>query len=223
MKIKKLTVILVLSVFVTNLYSQKKDFGIWYNVSAEHKFTKKLELDLSTSLRTFDNASTVDEGYLEAGLQYKLTGFLSAAASYRISEDLEDDDSYHIRHKWFVDLKGSLNPGDFAFSLRLRFQERYKTYFEDEDDKIPDSHVRIKMKAEYDIPSFKFNPYVYGELFCPVFRDPERTTDKSRIGAGIEYNITKKQSIGTEYIYQRDFLPKVKDLHLISVNYNIEF
>lgn len=223
MMIKKITLIIVLSALAANLYPQKKDFGIWYGVSAEHKFSKKLELDLSTCLRTFDNASEIEEGFLEAGLQYKLTDFLSAAASYRITENIEDDDSYHLRHKWFVDLKGSLEPGDFAFSLRLRFQERYKTYFEDEDDEIPDSHARVKLKAEYDIPSFKFNPYVSAELFCPVFTDPEKTIDKSRIGAGFEYNINKKQSIETEYIFQRDFLPKLKDLHVISVNYNFSF
>lgn len=221
--IKRLSVIIIFSTLALNLFSQKKDFGIWYGISAEHKFSKKLELDLSTCLRTFDNASKIEEGFLEAGLQYKLTDFLSAAASYRITENIEDDDSYHLRHKWFVDLKGSVDPGDFALSLRLRFQERYKTYFEDENDKIPDSHIRAKLKVDYDIPSFKLNPYVFAELFCPVFRDPERTTEKNRIGAGFEYNITKKQSIETEYMFQRDFLPKLKDLHLISVNYKFSF
>jgi hypothetical protein len=223
MMIKRLSVILIFSAFALTLFSQKKDFGIWYGISAEHKFSKKLELDLSTCLRTFDNASKIEEGFLEAGLQYKLTDFLSASASYRITENIEDDDSYHLRHKWFVDLKGSVDPGDFALSLRLRFQERYKTYFEDENDEIPDSHIRAKLKVDYDIPSFKLNPYVFTELFCPVFRDPERTTDKSRIGAGFEYNITKKQSIETEYMFQRDFLPKLKDLHLLSVNYKFSF
>ncbi len=223
MMIRKIILVLFLSALAINLYPQKKDLGIWYGISAEHKFSKKLELDLSSCLRTFDNASGIEEGFLEAGLQYKITGFLSGSASYRITENIEDDDSYHLRHKWFVDLKGSLEPGDFAFSLRLRFQERYKTYFEDENDKLPDSHLRARLKAEYDIPSFRINPYVSAELFCPVFRDPGRTIDKSRVGAGFEYNINKKQSIETEYIFQRDFLPKLRDLHIISVNYNFIF
>lgn len=223
MMIRRLASLLILSALVLNLSAQKKDFGIWYGISAEHKFTKKIELDLSTCLRTFDDASRIEEGYLEAGLQWKLNDFLSAAASYRITENIEDDDSYHLRHKWFVDFKGTVEPGDFAFTLRVRFQERYKTFFEDEDDRIPDSHARVRLKADYDIPSFKFNPYVFTELFCPVFRDPERTIDKFRTGAGIECNITKKHSVETEYMFQRDYLPKLRDLHLISVNYNFSF
>ena len=40
-----------------SVFSQKKDFGIWYGISAEHKLSKKLEIDLSTNIRTFENAS----------------------------------------------------------------------------------------------------------------------------------------------------------------------
>ncbi len=223
MMIKKGLLSLLFTVSVISAFSQKKDFGIWYGISAEHKLADKLELDLSACLRTFDNAGKIEEGFLEGGLTYKITRNISAAASYRITENIEDDGSYHLRHKWFVDVKGSLDPGDFSFSLRLRFQERYKTYFEDENDRIPDSHLRIRLKTQYDIPSFPVNPYISAELFCPVFREPERTTDKTRFAGGLEYNITKRQSIEAEYVYQRDYLPKLNDLQIISLNYKIEF
>lgn len=204
-------------------YAQNNDFGIWYGIAAERKLVKNLELDLSACVRTFENASKIEEAFLEAGLTYKFNDFISAEGSYRITENIEDDDSFHLRHKWFLGVKGSLSPGDFTFSGRVRFQKRYKTFFEDEEDKIPDSHIRCRLKTLYDIPSFPVNPFLSAEIFLPVFTEAGRTIDKNRFMFGAEYNITKKQSVELEYIFQRDYLPKLSDINIISVQYNFKF
>ena len=223
MLIKRGFLILLLTFFAFITYSQEKDFGIWYNISAEHKLLDKLELDLSTTLRTFDNASKVEEIFFEGGLTYKLNKFLSIGGAYRITENYEDDDSYHLRHKWYADLKGSVEAGDFDFSGHFRFQRRYKTYFEDEEDKIPDMHGRYRIKAVYKTPSFPVNPYISTEIFCPLNKDPERIVDKFRYMGGIEYKISKKHVIEAKYIYQRDYFPKLRDENIISVDYNFKF
>ncbi len=137
-------------------------------------------------LRTFKDASKIEEFFLEAGLTYKFNDYFSAGASYRITENIEDDDAFHIRHKWFVDAKGTLPAGDLTVTARTRFQQRYKTYFEDEEDKIPDSHVRTRLKVHYDIPNFKINPYLAAELFLPAFADVEKTVDKYRLSIGAD-------------------------------------
>ncbi len=204
-------------------WSQDKDFGIWYNASAEHKFKDKLELDLSTTIRTFDKASRIEEAFLEGALAYKLTDYLSVSAAYRITENIEDDDTYHLRHKWFAGIKGSLEIWNFNISGRVRFQERYKTYFKDEEDKIPDSHFRLKMDVMYKIPSFPVNPFISAELFCPVFKECDVIVDKKRIMGGIEYKISKKHSVEAEYIFQRDYKPDLTDDHIISLNYKFKF
>ena len=89
-------------------YSQEKDFGIWYGISAEHKISKKIEIDLSANIRTFENASKIDEAFLEGGLTYSLNKNLSLAGSYRLIKSLENNDLYYLRHKYFFDLKGVL-------------------------------------------------------------------------------------------------------------------
>lgn len=216
--------IVCVSVFVGFCgYTQEKDFGIWFGAAAETDIVKKLELDLSGCLRTFENASQIEEAFLETGLMYKLCKYFSVGGAYRITRSIEDDDSYHIRHKWFADIKGTLPAGDFKFTGRVRFQERYKTYFEDENDKKATSHIRGRLKAQYDIPSFPVNPYLAAELFFPVQSQAEMNIDKKRFMAGIEYNISKIHSVALEYLFQRDYHPKLIDMNIISLNYNLKF
>lgn len=223
MMIKRSLLIILLVTVCTSGFPQKDDFGIWYDVSTEIKPIKKFELDLEACLRTFDNASLIEEVFVEGGISYKVNKYLNAGAAYRFTQNIEDDDSYHPRHKWFVDLKGTVPAGDFSFILRVRFQKRYKTYFEDEDDKIPVSHFRGKFTIFYDIPSFHLNPYLGYELFTPVFNEPKRRIDKNRFFIGAEYNITKKHTVEAEYIFQRDYLPRLYDLNILSLQYKFKF
>ena len=204
-------------------FPQDTDFGIWYSLNAGLKLIGQLELDINPTVRTFQNGSKIEEAFVDAGLTYKVNKYLSLSAFYRITENLEDDSSYYPQHKIFFDLKGSLSPGDLSLSGRLRYQRRYKTYIEDEEDEIPDSHIRMRLKAAYDIPSFKFNPYISAELFCPVFKEYDRLADKKRYILGVEYRFNKKHSFELEYLFQRDYHPDLNDMHIIQINYNIKF
>jgi hypothetical protein len=223
MTIKRVLFISIFSVLTGVIFSQAKDFGIWYGVSAEHKLIKNLEVDFSTCIRTFDNASKIEEAFFDVGLTYKFNKYLAAGGSYRLTENIENDDSYHLQHKWFFDVKGSFSLENFSFSGRFRLQERFKTYFKDAEDKVPDFHGRYRLTALYNIPSFPVNPYISAEIFCPMFKDSERRIDKNRFIGGFEYKIVKKHTLEAEYIFQRDYLPHISNMNLISINYNIKF
>lgn len=220
----KRTLFLTLFIITAEIsFSQKKDFGIWYNIETEYQITKKLELELSTTIRTFENASKIEEAFLEGGVSYKFNNYFAVAASYRIIENIEDDGSYHLRHKWFIGATGSLPLGDFDLSGRLRFQKRYKTFYEDEDDKIPNSHCRFRLKLDYDTPTSPFNPYVSAEIFLPVFNEPGKLIDRTRFTAGVELKITNRSSAEGGFIYIRDYLPRLKDKYLVSLCYKFRF
>ena len=225
MTIRRTVTIIMLLLAASAAYCQD-DFGIWYSVSAEHKLVKKLDLDLSGSIRTFDNARKVDEAFLEGGLTFKITRFLSVGGAYRYTDSRDKDGSYHPRHKWFADIKGSASIGDLNLSARFRFEKRYKTYFLDNNDNIPTSHGRFKLKALYDIHSFRINPFIASEIFCPMFADAKsgrRMVDKGRYWIGVEYKIAKKQSVDVAYLFQRDYLPHISDINIISLEYNLKF
>lgn len=223
MMIKKCSTVLFLILLPYTGFSQNKDFGIWYGISAEHKLAKKLELDLSTNIRTFSNASKIEEAFLEGGLTYNLKKHLSVAGSYRLSKNIENNNSLYFQHKMFFDFRGSLPLGKIDFSGRLRFQTRTRTYIRNESDKLPDYTGRIKLKVVYKTPTFPVNPYVYAETFCPMFSDKSGTIGKTRFAAGIEISIVKKHSVDFEYIFQRDYQPHLSDINILSLNYDIKF
>ncbi len=219
---KKLLLLILLFGIASISFSQNADFGLWYSITAEKKLIKSLDLNLDANVRTYHNASEIEEAFFDIGLNYKFNKYLSAAVSYRFTEFKEDDESFHPRHKWFADLKGKLPLGDFDISARLRFQQRYKTFIEDENDKESKEVIRFRIKTLYDIPSFPVNPYISAELFFPAFTETTRTVEKNRLMAGLEYNISKKHSIELEYMFQRDFLPHISDINIISVSYNLK-
>lgn len=221
--IKRCFVLLISILLSISAFAQEKDFGIWYGISVSHKLNKKLEVNLSTDVRTFRNAAKVDEAFIEGGLEYDFNKYLAVAGSYRLSKSIEDNNSYYFRHKVFLDFKGSMPAGNFSFSARLRFQTRTKTYIQDENDKHPDYTGRIKLKAVYKTPVFPVNPYLYVESFSPMFSDKRRSIEKIRYSAGLDFKIAKKQSVELEYILQRDYLPHLSDLNIISVCYNLKF
>jgi hypothetical protein len=223
MTTSRVYITLLLFFLTISAFSQGKDFGIWYGISAQHKLNEKFDVELSTDIRTFNNAAKVEEAFIEGGLTYNLSKRFSIGGSYRFTESIEDNNSYYIRHKFFLDLKGGLPIGNFTFTGRLRFQSRIKNYIEDEADNHPDYTGRLKLKALYKTPTFPVNPYLYIETFCPMFSDNTRTIEKNRFGAGLNFSIAKRHSIDVEYIFQRDYLPHISDINLISVNYNIKF
>ena len=206
-----------------SVFAQDKDFGIWYGISASHKLNKKLELNLAMDVRTFRNAARVDEVFIEGGLAYDVNKYLAAEGSYRLSKSIEDNNSYYFRHKFFLDLKGNMPAGNFSFSARVRFQTRTKTYLQDKQDEHPDYTGRIKLKVVYKTPVFPINPFVYAESFTPMFSDKNRPVEKIRYSAGMELKIAKKQALDLEYILQRDYLPHISDMNIISASYNVKF
>jgi hypothetical protein len=67
------------------------------------------------------------------------------------------------------------------------------------------------------------NPYIGAEFFFPIFTQPERYVEKNRFMAGFEYNIAKKHSLELAYMFQRDYLPHILDINIVSVGYNLKF
>jgi hypothetical protein len=223
MKIKRLLLSLIFLAVWGALYSQDSDFGLWYEVNGEKSLNKKFDLDASLMVRTFMDGSKIEQAYFEAGATYNLNKYLGFTASYRIGNYVEDDDMYHIRHKWFGDIKGYLPVKQFHFSARLRLQIMDKIYTENQMDNKAEYDGRLKLRCIYKIRKFPLDPYVSFETFTPVFRSSGRLIDKSRTTAGLEYKINKKNFINTEYIYQRDNSPELSVINILSLSYTIKF
>ena len=203
--------------------AQDRDFGMWYAVNAEKAFSKRFEISGNATVRTYDNGSTINQGFMELGVSYNLNRYFGIGATYRLANYLDDNYYYHIRHRWFGDVKGSLPIGDFSFSLRLRFQMTSKTYLEDTNDDRLRYYGRAKLRALYKTPHFPVNPYVSFETFSPMFRSSEDLVTKSRTTLGAEYKISKRHYVDVEYIYQRDLKPHLSIIDILSLSYTFKF
>jgi hypothetical protein len=204
------------------VFSQTSDFGIWFAAKGTLPLTRSLDFKMEADVRTFENSSKIDEGFGEAGLSLQLLRFLSVAGSYRLTSQIEDDGNYYLRHKFFIGMTGGMNFGRVGLDCRLMLEHRVKTYIKNPDDEFPDDFGRIKVSAKYNIPKSKLEPVIYFETFTKLFEATEKTIEKYRLSAGCEYRMNKKNKIQVSYIYQRDYLPHLKNMNIISLEYDFK-
>lgn len=216
---------LVFCFILSALYSaaQETDFGIWSEVNTEFGLLKRLDACASLSLRTFDNSSKVEQGFAEAGLQYKVSKNFSVTGSYRLIRNIEDDSKYYYRHKMFIDLKYSQPVGNLKISARVRMQRATKTYIEDDEDLLAKYYGRMKLKSEYDIPSVPVTPFAYVESFTPLFSDSKFEISKYRLAAGTEIRISRRSSFEAGYLFQQELKKNTFNSHILLFGYNLKF
>ena len=65
--------------------AQEDDFGIWYSADAKVGVTRRLDAEISAELRTFNNAGRIEQGFLEAGIEYRIADWASVEGAYRIT------------------------------------------------------------------------------------------------------------------------------------------
>jgi hypothetical protein len=215
--------ILLLIISSGKAKGQENDFGAWYGAEIDHSFSKRIDASLKASLRTYKDAKVLDEAFIEGELSYGFNDYFSVAGSYRLSEVSDGNDGNHIRHKLFAIIKGKVPVDRFTFSARAMFQTTIRTYVEDEDDKRIFYTGRLKLKAAYNTKSFPIDPYIGFESFTKITVSPEYIIDKARFGAGFDYKISKNHSVQLEYVLERDAIPELYYIHIVSAIYNFSF
>jgi len=222
MRIKNLSLLIAVILLPAGLTGQKSDFGLWYQFSADHELVKGLRVEAEASLRTDNNASRAESWYFEPGLRYKFNKYFAAGIYYRFIEQVEKDDRFHARHRWFVQLKGDLPVSRFTFSARYRIQQQFKTYIGDPEDEIPVWSHRLRVELDYDIKSLPLTPYINAEIYNQVFAGNDIMVEKMRYMAGVEYTIAKRHTVGIEYVYQDSKVSKPAWLNAVSLNYAVK-
>lgn len=223
MMIRRAVYIILCLLMPAALFGQKTDFGIWYEVKAEKKIIDNLRFDLEASIRTDQDASRIDKFYIEPGLRYKFNDYLAAGLYYRLIEQKENDGSYHPRHRWFMQVRGTApSLYRFTFATRYRIQQQFKTYIKDPDDEVPGWYHRLRFELDYDIKGIPLKPYINVEMHSQLFNANEYTIDKWRSMIGAEYRLNKRHTFGLEYIYNDSRVTKPAYMNIIGVTYSIK-
>jgi long-subunit fatty acid transport protein len=207
--------------------AQKADFGLWYEANAEYDIVKGLRFDFEANVRTDQNASKIEKFYFEPGLRYKFNDYFAAGIYYRFMEQRETIDKsegiyeFHPRHRWFVQLKGSLPVKRFTLSARYRFQEQFKTYIKNPGDKVPAWAHRLRLELDYDIKGLPLNPYANVEMQSELFSPNDIMIEKWRYIVGADYTFNKKHTVGLEYIYNVSKDSKPAYMNVIGMTYTV--
>jgi hypothetical protein len=223
------------------------DFGMWYEVAAEKKLLKGLNVSAEMGFRTRNNTRTADRLNFGVEAEYKIIKWLKISAGYSLLDynnkeklSLKQDNvrankwtpSYWgIRHRVNVSLSGSVDIDRLSISLRERWQYTYRPEVANKKYDIEEmtwepvlskhKHLlRSRIQLSYDFPHWKFDPFANVELFngWPL--------EKVRYQVGVEYKLKKKHTFQLTYRYQdiRDNeADGESDRHLVGLSYKFKF
>jgi hypothetical protein len=155
--------------------------------------------------------------------------------------DFNVNDSYaDTRHRVTASLQASYELGRFKLSIREAYQFTHTDSVTFDKDKYrydsgawtvntvtdgksaSDKQVlRSKLGLDYDIPHWKYDPFVSYELFNCI--DKAFETQKSRITAGVEFSFNKKHNFEVAYMWQNQHDDDEPAGSYICVSYEFTF
>ncbi len=228
--------------------AQADDFGMWYELGAEKKLSRKWSVGAETEFRTRNNTRTADRWSMGVSGEYKIVSGLKASAGYTFLYDNNPEEldlkkdgltpnkwmpSYWaVRHRFNVSLAGSLDWGRLTVSLRERWQYTYRP--EAEGKKYDFDYdtwksvrgkgknvLRSRLQLSYDIPHWKFDPFANVEMF-----NDKGGIQKMRYQVGIDYKYRKQHAFALTYRYQnvnKDDDDQEANIHMIGLSYKYKF
>lgn len=145
------------------------------------------------------------------------------------------------RHRITTSLQASAELGRFKISLREAYQfthtdsaeyskdkYRFKNGVFDHMETVTDGKsasnknvLRSKINIDYNIPHWKYDPFVSYELFNSI--NDSFKTEKSRITAGVEFSFNKKHNFEVAYMWQNQHDDDEPAGSFICLGYKFEF
>ena len=162
--------------------------------------------------------------------------YLNNCHSFNLSNSYVDS-----RDRATVSLQASYEIGRFKIALRESYQFTYTdsaTYSKEkyrfkndawkpvetvQDGKSASQSqmLRSKISLDYDIPHWKYDPFISYELFNSI--DNSFKADKSRITAGVEFSFNKKHNFELAYMWQNQHDDDEPAGSFICLGYKFEF
>lgn len=244
---KLLATLLLLSLTPSTQAQHGNDFGLWLDAGVEKKLNKKWSLEADLGYRSRSDARITDRMSIGLAAEYKIAKWIKAGAGYDLLYDhREPKVTYHkssgtvnkitpdywgLRHRFHLDLSGSVDWGRLGLSLRERYQYTYrpvataKKYDTDteewEDVKAKNSHIlRSRLQLDYNIKHCPVDPFASVELF-----HGEGGLQKSRYTAGLQWKLSKQHSLKAYYRYQttHDDDDDEPNRHILGLGYAFKF
>ena len=175
---KRLSILLALLLPAAAWAQTTTELGIRASVEGNYKITKGLHLYAEEEVRT--KATSLDNFRTTLGLTWKPVKGLKFGVGYTLINPYSSSNGAfkNPRHRVFADVTGSLNAGDFQFSLKERVQLTHRTGEFNVYQTTPNA-VALKSKLTVKYKGFySAEPYLSFELRTAL-NDPWGTADTS--------------------------------------------
>lgn len=205
--------------------AQTQDLGMWNTISINKELGKNLTIGIDQELRLRDNLSTINLVYTNFGASYKVTDFFKVGLTYRFIDKHKDDFTWGVRHRAYIDLTFKIKPGDFSVSYRARFQSEWRgAGYADNYGNIPEVFMRNQVKIGYKFTD-NIEAYIGDEIRWQI-QNPRipyhNSIDRSRAFVGVNYEINKHNTVGTYFLYQKEFnVNDPETLYIIGLEYTL--
>ena len=249
MRISKILATVAFTALSVPLMAQS-EAGLWMELGAEKKLSKKFSLGLEADLRTRNNLKTMDRWSVGLSAEYKPVKYLKLDAGYTLmNNNFREDISYHtdgsynnwrpsywgIRHRLNASITGTYK---FQNNLRISLRERWQYTYRPEktvtrwdfdnsywEDKVRSgkgkNQLRSRLQLEYDKKGALFTPYANIEFYNAW------NVEKIRYTIGTDYNLSKQHTFSLFYRYQDmknvDADEYDPNMHYIGVGYKFKF
>ena len=199
--ISRFYLILLISVLATTIVkAQENDFQIWGDLSAKYKINKKIKLNASIGLRSYENSQLIKKYYADFGVKYVISKRISLGAKYRFSD-------YHFHskvstHRMSFDATYSFKKwGRTRLSIRERYD--YEWLVVNPVNVGDDMTLRSRITLTYDIRKCKIEPYVSIEHYLGLNGYLSGETKLLRWTMGAQMPITKWSDLQVSYRIQK--------------------
>jgi len=166
------------------------DNQLWQGATLEYKASDNIIFHLHDELRLENNISDFQQNFIQFHTTYKAAKAFRVMGGYRFAIRPRYD-----RHRLFVQPL-------FRYEIKdIRTEIQFSTNFQYEFDKRMDSetfYVRPMIFARFEPKYGRIEPFIATELFYRI--SPESTNDQFRIYTGVEYKLTKKNTLRLAYI-----------------------
>ncbi len=180
----------ILHISCTSLSAQEIESQLWQGATLEYEASDKIIFHLHDELRLENNISDFQQNLIQFHTTYKAAKAFRIMGGYRFAIR-----PIYDRHRFF------LQPL-FRYEIKdIRTEIQFSTNLQYEFDKRGESetfYVRPMLFARFEPKYGRIEPFIATELFYRI--SPESANDQFRIYTGVEYQLTKKNTLRLAYI-----------------------
>ncbi len=201
------------------------DLESWSTVGLTKKLGDQFKVTLDQQFRLDYNSTNLAKYLTDLSIDYKLSKRFKISAGYRyIAEKDEESGIYENLQRFNADFTYKHKLDRLALSYRLRLQTKNEIGLSKAEGDEAVNYIRFRVKAAYNIPDWKLDPYLSSELFRKNKEDIDPIYNNLRFTLGTNYKLKGFGTLGGFYRIERELgttYPKTTYIVGLKLRYNL--